>query len=81
MLVFNPKYNLQVLYTMVAILCVAGPSILVEKYLQATTGEMVTVQNAPPAPQRARYFTVGSVCLNKHGVPWHPRVSVAGRSR
>jgi len=79
-LAFNPKGNVGGLYILVAILFVAGPAILLQEYLQATTGEMVTVADAAAIGQHpnARFFTVGSVCLNKHKVPWHPRISVSG---
>jgi rhomboid protease GluP len=79
-LAFNPKKNIGGLYVVAAIIFVAGPAILVQEYLQATTGEMVTVADAAAIGQHpnARFFTVGSVCLNKHKVPWHPRVSVSG---
>jgi len=79
-LAFNPKSNIGGLYIVAAIIFVAGPAILLQEYLQATTGEMVAVADAAAIGQHpnARYFTVGSVCLNKHQVPWHPRVSVSG---
>src|SRR3569832_880631 len=80
LLAFNPKYKFAGLYLMAAIVCVAAPAILVQEYLQASTGEMVTVVDGAAIAQHpeARFFTVGAVCLNKHQVPWHPRVSVAG---
>ena len=80
LLAFNPKYKFAGLYLMAAILCVAAPAILVQEYFQASTGEMVTVVDGAAIAQHpeARFFTVGAVCLNKHQVPWHPRVSVAG---
>jgi membrane associated rhomboid family serine protease len=79
-LAFTPKRNFGGLYLMVAVLIVAGPTILVQKFLQGRVGEMASVTDAAVIAQHpeARFFTLGSVCLNKHGVPWHPRIAVAG---
>src|SRR3569832_1599936 len=56
LLAFIPKYKFAGLYLMAAIVCVAAPASLVQEYLQASTGEMVTVVDgaalAPPPEAR-----------------------------
>jgi rhomboid protease GluP len=78
LLALNEKRNIPALYLLVALLAVAGPAILAQKYVQATRGATVTVADAAAIAPGARYYVVRSLCVDKARAVAHTRVAVSG---
>ncbi len=79
-LALNEKRNINALYVIVALAVIAGPAILVQKYVQAEFGTLVPLRDVLQiaAHPQDRYFAIPNLCLKTDSAVQHTRVSTSG---